>query len=61
MWIECDNCHEKVDDYYYKSSSFTFKTCSISCMAEALCKIKVNHLKVHLDCIQKVILKERAL
>lgn len=58
--IECDNCHDVVNDFYYKSTGFTMRTCSISCMAEFMCKQKISHLKLRLDGLKKISLKFRA-
>jgi hypothetical protein len=56
--IECDNCHGVYDDYYYKCAAFTTKTCSLSCMAEYLCKNNICNIKAHLDAMDKIILQD---
>lgn len=59
--IACNNCFEVVDDYYYHIAGLTIKTCSLSCMAEFLCKNKMGHIKTYMDVAKKKIIKFRAL
>lgn len=59
--IICDNCYGIVDDYYYRIAGFTIKTCSVSCMAEFLCKNKIGNIKIHINAIEKINLKEHAI
>lgn len=58
--VECDNCHAVVDDYYYTVPGFTMRTCSVSCMAEFMCRIRVADMKICLDAIDKHVLNFRA-
>lgn len=58
--VECENCNAVVDDYYYTMPGFTIRTCSVSCMAEFLCKNGIGHIKVHIDAIDKHTLNFRA-
>lgn len=59
--VACSNCFEVVDDYYYHIGGITPKTCSLSCMAEFLCKNKMGHIKTHMDAAKKKIIKFRAI
>jgi hypothetical protein len=58
--VECANCGNVVDDYYYTVPGFAMRTCSISCMAEFMYIHSIGHIKVRIDIIKKHILNFRS-